>query len=324
MLAPMGTRRQRARRLRVVPLRGTLEPVTSLLRAVALLGSGACLVVLAPSSVHAQEAPPGVPVDVPPGDEYADTDPSALTDFRSTLDPYGQWVDDPTYGQTWTPDPAAVGSNFAPYDTAGSWDYVDNDYVWVSDYSWGWVPFHYGRWVFAGGRWLWVPGRQYAGAWVDWRVGDDGFLGWSPQAPQYGWFGGGTYTLGLQSPEPWAFVGFGALFGPGVGARASWGDAAVPYLGRSRAYVRAQASPGGMPISSAIPHGPPPSSLGIDVSRIPQVAMGPGELRARQFARPSTAAPLGGHAPAPHVVRSRPPAVRAAPPVMRGGARGRR
>jgi hypothetical protein len=27
------------------------------------------------------------------------------------------------------------------YVTGGHWSY-DGDYVWVSDYPWGWVPFH--------------------------------------------------------------------------------------------------------------------------------------------------------------------------------------
>src|SRR5688500_6646023 len=35
------------------------------------------------------------------GDEYGDTDPSALTEFRTTLDGHGAWVDDPTYGTVW-------------------------------------------------------------------------------------------------------------------------------------------------------------------------------------------------------------------------------
>lgn len=37
------------------------------------------------------------------GDSYADTDPSALTEFRPALDGHGQWVNDPTYGTIWVP-----------------------------------------------------------------------------------------------------------------------------------------------------------------------------------------------------------------------------
>src|SRR5262249_30736759 len=54
-------------------------------------------------------------------DEYADQDPSALTDFQEPLQPYGQWVQDPTYGTIWVPDSAQVGADFAPYQTNGHW-----------------------------------------------------------------------------------------------------------------------------------------------------------------------------------------------------------
>jgi len=184
----------------------------------------------------------------------------------------------------------------------------------------------FSRWAFAGGRWLWIPGRQYAGAWVDWRVGDDGMLGWAPVPPAWTWYGGSAYGLGFQSPEPWAFVTLGDVFAPGPLAHVVWGNAAASELGRSRPYVRAQPNPAGQPLAQAIMHGPPPASLGIDVSRIPRVTLGGNEVRARQLARPSTAVALGAHPPTPYVVRMRPPAQRTAPPAspMRaGGGRGR-
>lgn len=286
----------------------------------------ACVALLGARDARAQSED-GTVVDVPPGDDYSDTDPSALTDFRGALDPYGQWVDDPTYGTTWTPDANAVGSDFEPYDTAGSWDWAGGDYTWVSDYPWGWVCFHYGRWVFTGGRWLWIPGRQYAGAWVNWRFNDDGtgVIGWAPQAPGWGWNGGSAYGLGFASPEPWAFVSFGGLFGQGLSSRVVVGDAALPTLSRSHPYVRAQPSVG-QTAAQAMTHGPPPGLLGIDVSRIPHPALGAGEQRARQLARPSTAVPLGARPPSAHVVRSRPPMQRGAPALRGGGGgvRGRR
>src|ERR1700734_1446500 len=48
------------------------------------------------AEASSQEVPIGVD-----GDTYEDTDPSALTDFRATLDPHGSWFDDPTYGSVW-------------------------------------------------------------------------------------------------------------------------------------------------------------------------------------------------------------------------------
>src|SRR5215472_6650962 len=34
-------------------------------------------------------------------DAYDDNDPSAVTDFKPVLAPYGTWTDDPTYGTVW-------------------------------------------------------------------------------------------------------------------------------------------------------------------------------------------------------------------------------
>src|SRR6516225_4250247 len=45
-------------------------------------------------------------------DSYEDNDPSALTDFRATLAPYGTWTDDSTYGTVWAPSPTVVGADF--------------------------------------------------------------------------------------------------------------------------------------------------------------------------------------------------------------------
>jgi hypothetical protein len=304
----------------------TLCGVAMMIRPRAQLPFVVLAAVLWTSGARAQADDGGQIVDVPQGDEYSDTDPSALTDFRPALDPYGSWVDDPAYGTAWTPDPGQVGADFEPYDTAGQWGYVGNDYTWISDYAWGPVCFHYGRWVFAAGRWLWIPGRLYSGAWVDWRVGDDGMLGWAPVAPAYVWYGGSAFGFGFQSPEPWAFASFGDVFGTGLSGRITFGSASVAELGRSRPYVRAQAGSSNPIFAQAITHGPPPSTLGIDPSRIPRIVPGVAELRARQLARPSTAVALGARPPTPHVVRSRPPAQRYSPPSRGsgGGARGRR
>jgi hypothetical protein len=139
------------------------------------------------------------------GDEYADTDPSALTEFRTTLDGHGAWVDDPTYGTVWVPAASEVGTDFQPYVTAGHWTYAeDTSWVWVSDYDWGWAPFHYGRWVYLPGNgWSWIPGRRYAGAWVVWRTGpvDYGYIGWAPAPPSWYWYRGAAvgWSFGFYS-----------------------------------------------------------------------------------------------------------------------------
>jgi hypothetical protein len=267
-------------------------------------------------------------VPVPQDDEYADTDPSALTDFRPTLDPHGSWVDDPTYGTAWTPNQDEVGADFVPYDTGGQWDYTDGDWSWVSDYDWGWVCFHYGRWVDVNGLWLWIPGREYAPAWVDWRMTNDdpAYLGWAPALPTWGWFGGSASRIVLHTYQPWSFASSGDLFGPGLSTRILTGPAAQSRAMNSRPYVRTRPPQAGQVELQPVMLGPPPASLGIDVRRIPHPPQSAREHRARQLAHPSTAVPLGARPPTPHVLRAS-PARRgwgSGTPSRGGVARGRR
>jgi len=141
--AEKSTAHEEARRVRparvVCMTRGDARLATVLVA----VGGVAMPLTAVPTSAHAQAADDqGQAVPVPPDDEYADTDPSALTDFRPALDPYGTWVDDGTYGTAWTPNQDEVGADFVPYDSDGQWDYVDGDYLWVSAFAWGWVCFH--------------------------------------------------------------------------------------------------------------------------------------------------------------------------------------
>lgn len=101
--------------------------------------------------------------------------------FQAHLAPYGQWVDVPGIGAAWIPAEANV-PGWRPYMDAGHWEYTDDGWYWQSDYPWGDIGFHYGRWVvndFTGGRWAWVPGYDWAPSWVSWREGDGG-MGWAP------------------------------------------------------------------------------------------------------------------------------------------------
>src|ERR1043165_7220059 len=98
--------------------------------------------------------------------------------FYNELRPYGQWVDDPEYGYVWIPD---VGPGYRPYYTRGHWVMTDYGAMWVSGYSWGWAPFHYGRWVYSSyyGDWVWIPDTEWGPAWVSWRWGGV-YCGWAP------------------------------------------------------------------------------------------------------------------------------------------------
>ena len=48
----------------------------------------------------------------------------------------------------WRPDAAiAANPDWRPYYDMGQWVQTDNGLFWQSDYTWGDIPFHYGRWV---------------------------------------------------------------------------------------------------------------------------------------------------------------------------------
>src|SRR5580704_4822051 len=118
-----------------------------------------------------------------PGYVMGDVDDSEID---QTLAPYGQWEDDD--GQrVWVPDTTAVGMDFMPYDSAGSWVWSDAGWAFNCDYGWGWLPFHYGRWGWFHNHWGWVAGHQWGPGWVDWRRGN-GLVGWRPMAPGAGRF----------------------------------------------------------------------------------------------------------------------------------------
>lgn len=111
----------------------------------------------------------------------AQEDNVSLQQFYDELSPYGTWIQDPQYGYVWRPD--VDQADFRPYYTNGRWAMTDYGNTWVSNYQWGWAPFHYGRWVAdAYNRWLWIPDTTWGPAWVDWRTGG-GYYGWAPMAP---------------------------------------------------------------------------------------------------------------------------------------------
>ncbi len=178
-------------------------------------------------------------------------------DFHSTLDPYGSWTEDPTYGSVWVPSPSVVGTDFTPYVSSGHWAY-DSDYAWVSDYDWGWAPFHYGRWVYAQGPgWEWIPGRAYAGAWVSWRYGyaDWAYVGWAPLAPTWCWRGGVAVGLGYVPRAPYAFVGSGELFSPSIRGRVMAGAQVGVIAAHTRPFVPTSAMAGGARTHRGAPRG---------------------------------------------------------------------
>ncbi len=275
------------------------------------------------STAHASPGtpPPPEPVYVRASAEdaagYEDEDPSALDDFRATLDPYGTWVDDDTYGTVWLPSRAAVGLGFVPYESAGHWVY-DDGYVWVSDYPWGWAPFHYGRWAHIEGRgWAWVPGRLYAGAWVTWRVGTGGFgyVGWAPMPPAWIWRHREPVRLAFTPVAPDAYCARDEVFAPALSRHVVRGGAAVFGM-ESRTHLYAPvAHPEEGRQARFATRGPPPAALRLDPSQVARPSPSDEGLRyARQHAAPSTARPISPGVAAPQR-QSAPPAPRPAAPI---------
>jgi hypothetical protein len=119
---------------------------------------------------------------------YVGTDMTGYED----LDRYGNWRDDSEYGPLWTP---MVSANWVPYSD-GSWTWLEPwGWTWVDNASWGYAPFHYGRWVFVNHRWSWAPGRHHERpVWAPALVGWVGGAGWNvtlrdhSRHPASGWY----------------------------------------------------------------------------------------------------------------------------------------
>lgn len=122
--------------------------------------------------------------------------------FYDRLAPYGEWSQLANYGWVWAPYNVPVG--WRPY-THGRWAYTDYGWTWVSDWEWGWAPFHYGRWIFDPYRgWVWIPGREWAPAWVAWHYGN-GWVGWAPLPPGIDWRTAANIHAHIR-PHWWCFA----------------------------------------------------------------------------------------------------------------------
>lgn len=124
------------------------------------------------------------------------------------LDHAGRWETDPSYGPVWYP--TVIAADWAPY-RFGRWVWIDPwGWTWVDDAPWGFVPFHYGRWVLLRRRWAWVPGRVvrrpcYAPALVQFvTVGVTGVQAWfplGPGEPYHAWYHHGPVYRARVNPS---------------------------------------------------------------------------------------------------------------------------
>lgn len=129
------------------------------------LNYGQSLELAGSNPVSSQWLQPAGPDDLDSWSQQRDQQLSRAASFQyvspdipgaADLDASGDWQPATEYGAVWFP--RDVAADWQPYHD-GHW--INRDpwgWVWVEDESWGYAPFHYGRWVNYNGRWGWVPG----------------------------------------------------------------------------------------------------------------------------------------------------------------------
>lgn len=154
--------------------------------------------------------------------------------FYGSLGAHGEWlhVDGGVYA--WRP--RGVASGWRPY-YEGRWVWTDEGWYWASDEPWAWAAYHYGRWYnddYYG--WVWVPGYDWAPAWVEWRYGG-GCVGWAPLSP-YAVFSlswGIHYTRHWATPmNYWTFVDSRYISDPSFHRHVYRGQDVPRVIGRTR------------------------------------------------------------------------------------------
>lgn len=146
--------------------------------------------VYGPAQAAPAPAAPPAPAGTAPVVVAAPPQAVSYTTFHDSLAPYGTWVLVEPYGWCWQPAVVAVTPTWQPYCDGGQWLWTDYGWYWQSTYSWGWAPFHYGRWHRSARMgWVWAPGCDWGPAWVSWRY-SDAFCGWAPLPPECRWSAG--------------------------------------------------------------------------------------------------------------------------------------
>ena len=154
--------------------------------------------------------------------------------FYSSLGSYGDWLHVSGGVYAWRPNEMHEG--WRPY-SYGRWVWTDDGWFWASDEPWGWATYHYGRWYYDDSYgWVWIPGYEWAPAWVEWRYGE-GCVGWAPLSP-YAVFsaGWGIHYVERWSTPPsyWCFVDCRYINRPGIHDYVYRGDDNSRWIGRTR------------------------------------------------------------------------------------------
>jgi hypothetical protein len=151
--------------------------------------------------------------------------------FYTNLQDKGDWLQTEEYGYVFRPKIGAEKPDWRPY-TDGFWAHTDEGWLWNSYEDFGWATYHYGRWSrLKDYGWVWVPGFEWAPAWVAWRgTSPDGgdtseapppadakstaqvnYIGWAPLPPEarfeenVGFNAAVDYNYGL-APDYYNFV----------------------------------------------------------------------------------------------------------------------
>src|SRR5581483_7332346 len=136
--------------------------------------------------------------------------PPDLQMYGGTLDRYGSWAYEASYGNVWYP---TVSPGWRPYYD-GYFDPLPRfGWTWIGTSVWAWPTHHYGRWGYAHSRWFWIPGHQWAPAWVHWGAAP-GYVGWCP----LGFDNRPVFSLSSSYTNHWA-NGWVVLPRPYFGAR---------------------------------------------------------------------------------------------------------
>ena len=154
--------------------------------------------------------------------------------FYSSLSSQGEWISCDGGVYAWRPFGVAAG--WRPYYN-GRWCWTDDGWYWASDEPWAWATYHYGRWYFDDFYgWLWLPGYDWAPAWVEWQYGGD-CVGWAPLSP-YAVFNVGfgvRYRSSWITPHSWwSFVDCRHFADPNVHRYVFRPENNTRYIGRTR------------------------------------------------------------------------------------------
>ena len=125
--------------------------------------------------------------------------------FYTNLQDKGDWLQTQEFGYVFRPNVHKQKANWRPYSD-GAWVHTDEGWLWNSREDFGWATYHYGRWTrLKEYGWVWVPGFEWAPAWVAWRgTAPDGsgasgsrtanrgnrgstevtYVGWAPLPPE--------------------------------------------------------------------------------------------------------------------------------------------